>query len=911
VKRIFSLFATLLAFAAVAAAATAPAIPWKEPEYTLVARDMDLRTALDAFAIAEGLSVVMSDSVQGRFSGDFRDVPAGEFLERLAAAHNFTWYYDGAALYLYSAGEIQTLLLDLQYMKAGEVRQVLRDLGVEDGRFPIRTASNDELILVSGPPRYVGIVAETIAKADKLREMRTFNEVEVRMFPLRHTWAEDVSFRASSPEGTLSIKGVAGILSEMMAEIADSSHTIDSIASAPGSEGGTTNPPAATAAPAFRPVIRSETRLNAIIVRDVKSRMPMYEELIRQLDVPQRLVEIAVTVVELSRDDALDWQLSLSFADGRKDTDFSVGQNAGNLFSSEELAGMGLAGTLTHIHSSYQLGLSLTALRQNGKARSVSRTTLLTVNNLAAQMSDSQSYHARVIGNEVANLEEVSAGTDLQIKPRIISPEEGEDANSLWLSISLSDGGFETVTVDSMPMTRSSTLQTQTAIREDSSIMLAGYLRDIESKAGWGIPFLRDIPLIGWLFGGVSTSTETVQRMFIITPHIIDLDLENPYELETLQATRLRDITVGEEIEDASDESDELREERKLERKSRERRRKADAKAHLERRKAELLHEEALHDLDRRLEDAEFEEDRRDWTDEERSRSREVEGTRRAILERARAMAEADALALQEEARAAELRAEAAEAAEEAREEAREAAEEAEEAAEKALEAEKEAAEEAEKARKAAEKEAEERAKALEEANRKAAEEARLAEEKAIQEAIEAAERETKAHEEAVAAEQEAARKALEEEREAAEKARKEAQKLAKREAKARAKAQKEAQKAAERVLKAEKKAAEREAKAARKAHKEAQKAAERVMQAEKEAAEREAKARAKELEARREASEDAEKARQESEEALDAAKKALDAALAGQPDGSEEAGEVAVPAAEVASVPVPGKDAE
>ena len=266
-KRILPLLVILLALAPVRAPASA--IPWKEPSYTLVARDMDLRTALDAFAVAEGLSVVMSDSVQGRFSGDFKDVPAGEFLSRLATVHNFTWYYDGAALYLYAAGEIQTLLLDLQYMKAGEVRRMLRELGVEDDRFPIRTASNDELILVSGPPRYVAIVAETIAKADKLREMRTFNEVEVRMFPLRHTWAEDVSFRASSPESTVSIKGVAGILSEMMDEIAGSSHTIDSIAPAPGQQGGNaTNPPPPIAAPAVKPVIRSETRLNAIIVRD-------------------------------------------------------------------------------------------------------------------------------------------------------------------------------------------------------------------------------------------------------------------------------------------------------------------------------------------------------------------------------------------------------------------------------------------------------------------------------------------------------------------------------------------------------------------------------------------------------------------------------------------------------------------
>ena len=146
------MIAALFAFAVVTPSATAAEVPWKTATYTLVARDMELRTAIDTFAVSQGLSVVMSESVSGVFSGDFRDVPCQEFLERLATVHNLTYYYDGAALYLYGAGEVQTLLLELQYMKAGEVRQMLAELGVEDARFPLRTASNDELIMVSGPP---------------------------------------------------------------------------------------------------------------------------------------------------------------------------------------------------------------------------------------------------------------------------------------------------------------------------------------------------------------------------------------------------------------------------------------------------------------------------------------------------------------------------------------------------------------------------------------------------------------------------------------------------------------------------------------------------------------------------------------------------------------------------------------
>ncbi|MBR4189448.1 MAG: type III secretion system outer membrane ring subunit SctC [Kiritimatiellae bacterium] len=601
-------------------ASRADPIPWKVPEYTLVARGMDLRTALDTFATAEGLSVVMSPSVQGVFSGDFRDVPAGEFLDRLATVHNLSWYYDGAALYIYGAGEIQSLLLDLRYMKAGELRAMLAELGVEDERFPLRTTSDGELIMASGPPRYVALVAEMVRKADALRELRTHSEVETWMFPLKHTWADDVSFSASGPESSGTIKGVASLLEEIM----------EATIGAGVREAGTTNAPGRleeSLADHFRPVITAENRLNAVIVRDIVSRRPMYERLIRELDVPQKLVEIHVTVVELSKNDALDWQLSLQFADSGHDISGAAGMNAANLFAAEDLAGKGLAGALTHIHDTYALSLSLTALRQKGRARSISRTSLLTVNNLAAEMTDTQSYRARVIGTEVATLEEVSAGTKLSIKPRIIPSEAPGMANQIWLSMELDDGGFEAITVDAMPMTRSSTLLTQTAVFENESIMLAGYLRDIDEDAGWGIPYLRDLPLIGWLFGGASREKTTVQRMFILTPHVVDADTEM---LARLQSTRLRDITDEEQLEDDAEASDAERARRALERADTAERRREQDEDRLARRRAELNHEREMRQLRRRDERRRLKADEREWRlveaeEAERVRQRELE----------------------------------------------------------------------------------------------------------------------------------------------------------------------------------------------------------------------------------------------------------------------------------------------
>ena len=555
-KRLLLAFLLICAAAFAARANATNAIPWRVGKYSLIARQMALREAFDTFGVTEGLSVVTSEQVQGSFSGDFVDMPAQEFLERMCTMHNLIWYYDGAALYICSSGEVVSQLIDLAYMKAGDVRAMLRELGVEDSRFPIKTANDDELIMVSGPPRYVELVLQTIEKADRLKQLRTFNEIETRIFPLVNTWADNVSFRSSDPESGAQIRGVAEILQELMSGGRNGQSREMETNRANTAESKVQDAINGNVSP----IIRPDNRLNAVIVRDVATRMPMYERLIRQLDVPQRLVEIAVTVVEMSRDDALDWQLSLAVHGAHSEFDAAAGQNAGNLFAPAALAGRGLAGALTYLGDHVDVSASLSALRTKGKARNISRTSILTTDNIAAEITDMQSYHARVVGTEVATLEEVTAGTKLSIKPRIMSPASTNESLRLWLAMDLQDGGFESVSVDSMPMTRQSTLQTQASVPDNESLLLAGYFRDVREEAGWGIPWLRDIPWIGWLFGGLSVQKETVQRLFIITPHVVTVG--PAADVVRVQAARNRDITHEETLSRDSAADDEQREER-------------------------------------------------------------------------------------------------------------------------------------------------------------------------------------------------------------------------------------------------------------------------------------------------------------------------------------------------------------
>jgi hypothetical protein len=111
--------------------------------------------------------------------------------------------------------------------------------------------------------------------------------------------------------------------------------------------------------------------------------------------------------------------------------------------------------------------------------------------------------------------------------------------------------------------------------------------------------------------------------MFVISPRIVDLDQEM---LARFQATRLRDITEFEQMQDDADASDEEKERRNLERKDARERRHEKMEDVLERRKVEIEHGREMRQFDRRRLKRKLSEDVKEWKAEEARAKSEEEG---------------------------------------------------------------------------------------------------------------------------------------------------------------------------------------------------------------------------------------------------------------------------------------------
>ncbi|WFU14793.1 secretin N-terminal domain-containing protein [Bradyrhizobium sp. CB3481] len=136
------------------------ALPSAPYSYTVL--DQDLSAALLEFGNNLNIRVNVSTEVKGRIRGRMPDLPPREFLDRLTSLYNLQWYYDGLVLYVSAANEAQSRLLLLKPISFDAFKAALDALNISDERYVVRPAPGDGLVLVSGPPRFIALVDQTL-----------------------------------------------------------------------------------------------------------------------------------------------------------------------------------------------------------------------------------------------------------------------------------------------------------------------------------------------------------------------------------------------------------------------------------------------------------------------------------------------------------------------------------------------------------------------------------------------------------------------------------------------------------------------------------------------------------------------------------------------------------------------------
>ena len=286
------------------------------------------------------------------------------------------------------------------------------------------------------------------------------------------------------------------------------------------------------------PQFQADTRMNAVLVRDIPQHMAQYEKLIASMDVRPRLVEIEVTIMDIGTDtlDSLgvDWRAHGSHADFQTgngtNSPLTFGGATSEAGQTGGVGGTNAAGmpiTPVGVLFTASIGNSLrdyllarvSALAQKGDADVVARPKVLTIDNNEAVLENLSDFYVRVNGFQDASLFKVTTGTSVRVTPLIVDEKNGR---GVMLSINIEDGDISPGnTVDQIPIVLHRTVDTQALIDEGTSLLLAGYSSVQKTNASAGVPVLSNIPILGNLFKYSEKKVNKQERFYLLTPRLV------------------------------------------------------------------------------------------------------------------------------------------------------------------------------------------------------------------------------------------------------------------------------------------------------------------------------------------------------------------------------------------------------
>jgi len=272
----------------------------------------------------------------------------------------------------------------------------------------------------------------------------------------------------------------------------------------------------------FNPIVNKDTGVVVVTgnMKQIKAVDKFMNNLLDSLT-KEVLIDVKIYSVELSKSHktGIDWsQLSISLPNSSVPLRAKYIFGSGSIFNS----------------ATFNTSAFLNFLAQNGNVNSISNPKIMTLNNQKAIISVGDTiyykYASKVVTDQNGNpqtqytIGNRFVGVILDITPQI------SDNGTIILSIAPRISAFRDLnqisnqTVRDMPPdTKDNTMLSVVKVKDNDTIVLGGLISDDQSLKVNGVPILKEIPLIKYLFSSKEKITNKKELVFVITPHIINL----------------------------------------------------------------------------------------------------------------------------------------------------------------------------------------------------------------------------------------------------------------------------------------------------------------------------------------------------------------------------------------------------
>lgn len=274
---------------------------------------------------------------------------------------------------------------------------------------------------------------------------------------------------------------------------------------------------------------------NSLLIKDEEKAIEEIKKVIGILDVKTRQVLIEARIVNanesFSRDIGIQWG---GFFSNSAQTNKVFGASGGTFGTSAEgqnfavnlptqtqpFGSLGIV--LGSLNSNLRLDLALQMAEEKGKAKVVSAPRILTLDNKKANIRSGATLRIRsvpmgsTVTTSTATISEITTGIELGVTPQIA----GEDSILLTVDVTQSEPNYAR-TVENIPEVRDQKATTSVILKDGETVVIGGLYKESKGETYRSIPFLSDIPLLGWLFKSKSNEKRNEELIIFLTPKIV------------------------------------------------------------------------------------------------------------------------------------------------------------------------------------------------------------------------------------------------------------------------------------------------------------------------------------------------------------------------------------------------------
>lgn len=266
---------------------------------------------------------------------------------------------------------------------------------------------------------------------------------------------------------------------------------------------------------------------NAILVFATGEEEDQVEGMLRKIDITPLQVRIDATIAEVDLNDSLQYGSQFFFKG--KGINGVLNDNTQSLnrvgdavlkatFPGFILSGSGPGGA----------PFALSALQAVTTVKVLSSPELTVVDNQPARLQVgslvpylSQSAQSTISSNApiVNSVQYQPTGVILEVTPRVNANDQV--TLDLYQEVSAVDTSVPTQSGINSPTFTERSVASRVVVQDGQTVGLAGLIQDNSSKGNSGIPFLKDIPLLGAAFSTQTNTRSRTELLVLITPHVI------------------------------------------------------------------------------------------------------------------------------------------------------------------------------------------------------------------------------------------------------------------------------------------------------------------------------------------------------------------------------------------------------